>query len=217
MSFVRTMTFIGHNLGKNATLLLTFDNIESNPGMYSKYYPTAFKVVGFGATGVQSTTVTYKNQLVFLKPQVDQGNNIVSSGVFEPIKNGEQTDLITTHAVAPKTYGFTSPIPSSEGASVTAHNKTGEVATIAMGCQDAKNPDLATPFFIFKDIQNDSSVTCQFQPLLRGYFTDDFQENEVLNAEVPSAEAFKQDLEKLPEETTWVITNEGGKLAIKRG
>ncbi|KAH6911461.1 hypothetical protein BKA70DRAFT_1538553 [Coprinopsis sp. MPI-PUGE-AT-0042] len=217
MPFVRTLKFISDNLGKNATLLLTFDDIESNRGMHSEYHPTAFKVIGFSANGMQSVSVTYKNQLVFLKPQVDQSNIIVSSGVFKSVEVDQQTDLITTQAFAPKMYEFTPPVPGSAG-DITAYNKTGEEATIAIGFQDPRNPTSATPSLVFKDVPNTNSVKAKFHPVLRGYFTSDHQENEVLTSEVGSPEAFKQSLEQLPEESTWLITKEGdGKLTIKRG
>ena len=43
--FIATLNFRTHNLGKDSTLVLTFDDEKTIPGIFEDVFPTAFKYV----------------------------------------------------------------------------------------------------------------------------------------------------------------------------
>ena len=43
MVFIRNLHFVSKNIGTDVTLLLTFDDLESNPKLFRDCYPVCFK------------------------------------------------------------------------------------------------------------------------------------------------------------------------------
>ncbi|KAG2073453.1 hypothetical protein BDR04DRAFT_1141249 [Suillus decipiens] len=59
-AFVRNLTFQTNNLGKQSTLLLTFNDLSESPGVGSRE-AVVWRVSTFGESGPYQMQVTYKN------------------------------------------------------------------------------------------------------------------------------------------------------------
>ncbi|KAH6911460.1 hypothetical protein BKA70DRAFT_1423197 [Coprinopsis sp. MPI-PUGE-AT-0042] len=213
MTFTRNLKFVCEDLGKNVTLLLTFDDAEANPGTYTQYQPTAFKVLGFGATGANMATVSFESQLVFTKPHVGS-DDIIESSASHKIQLGEETELKLIQELPVKIYGFSKPTEGSPNA-ITAHNKADITVDFGVGFQDPRNKPTVLTAIVFRDIRENDTVRVAFTPVLRGYFTTGFQPQQLLTAQVQSKLAFSQNLEQLNEDTTWIIKHrDDGLLTI---
>ncbi|PPQ73472.1 hypothetical protein CVT26_010171 [Gymnopilus dilepis] len=194
-----------NNLGVNATLLLTFDDTPLKNGrIYVDYYPVAWRVATFPAQGMYAMTVSYQNQLAFIKPQVS-GDIVVSVSTWVPIDVAQTTDLQTL----PETgYAFTPPRNLPAGSRVIqAVNKTKSIQAIGIGFDNGKSFPPPTTL-LFEGVGADSSVTAEFTPSLAAYVVSDYKQNEVLRGAIQSPVIWKQDIALLGQDSSFALTRD---------
>jgi len=206
MSFTRTLTFRCKDLGRDSTLLLTF-NDEAIPGMYRDVFPTAFKVAMFGATGSYEFKVVYNSEFGFTRAQIN-GGIVVPASVYTHIDVGQETTL--TKKGSPAVYSFSKPQPIVPPTTeVVAINGTDTRENIGVGFFDS--PDGApTAVLVFTNVGPASKVQPEFIPILRGYITPDYQEGEIMKGQITPPILFTENLVRLDQDTYWKLTyNEG--------
>ncbi|KAG2073450.1 hypothetical protein BDR04DRAFT_1094974 [Suillus decipiens] len=197
-AFVRNLTFQTNNLGKESTLLLTFNDLTQSPGVGPRE-AVVWRVSTFGESGPYQMQVTYKNQLGFTKPQVTNGK-IVGAATAVDINVDQQTSLKKNEGGV---YSFTTPTTGTPDF-VKAVNDAGVKEDLAIGFR-AEGQLLPTPVLYFSDVGDASSVTAQFTPKLRAYITSDYQETEILRGEIQSPLVWEMNLATLSVSTTWTL------------
>ncbi|KAG1778273.1 hypothetical protein EV702DRAFT_1196279 [Suillus placidus] len=133
--FTRNLTFQSNNLGKEATLMLTFDG--DMEGLYKDFFPVVWKATKFGKSGPHRAQATYTSQLAFSKPQVMNGN-IIDTLTCVKINVSEKTSLTEANEV----YSFSSPVVGVKGV-LQAVNNTEAVQDIAVGLWPSSSPVLS--------------------------------------------------------------------------
>ncbi|KAG1777086.1 hypothetical protein EV702DRAFT_1105712 [Suillus placidus] len=187
--FTRNLTFESSDLGKEATILLTFDaDIE---GLYEDFFPVVWKVSKFGKTG----------GLAFTKPQVENGN-IIDAATYVKINDSEKTTLTEADGV----YQFSAPQAGTTGV-LQAMNSTGDAQDIAVGFMN-KGESMPTPALFFNGVGDGSNVTAKFTPVLRAYITSDYQETAILRGAIDTPTIWSRNLAELAPSTTWSLTRE---------
>ncbi|KAI0370040.1 hypothetical protein BV20DRAFT_1052684 [Pilatotrama ljubarskyi] len=188
-SATKDLTFWSRDLGKNVTLLLCF--MPPSPDMLVNQFPVAWKVVTLSATGESVLDVTVASQLGFCMPQIGGGQNtrILSAGCYTAINNGETTTLEVTIPTEPPVYSFTPPVPFAESKSVQAKNDTGSVAPIALGLVYGMGTSrqIISPILAWPSIAQGTSIETDFTPILRVYIAQDYQESEIIKADIQEA------------------------------
>lgn len=199
--FIRNLTIHSNNLGREVTLLLTFDS-QDMTGIYVDYYPTAWRVSTFGPSGPYAMAATYENQLSFVKPQVVD-NVIVNASTWIDINLGQQTTL-TEEPSGP--FVFSPPVTSSSVASqdIRAVNGTDVAQSLSIAFDTGKTYPPPSLLY-FPGIGAGYNVTAEFTPTLRAYIVEDYQENEILRGAIQSAVIWKQDLAAISETTSWTL------------
>ncbi|KAG1765786.1 hypothetical protein EDD22DRAFT_392408 [Suillus occidentalis] len=207
--FVRNLSFQAHDLGREATLLLTFDG--NMKGMYEKFFPIVWKVCTFGKEGYHSMSAAYTSQLAFFKAQVDDGT-ITEAATCVNINDGEITTLTQDDD---EVFHFSDPVAGTEGY-MLAKNETGFVQDIAIGFM-SPGKLMPTPALYFSDVGDGSCAEATFTPKLRAYITTDFVQTAILQRAIDTQCIWEQDLSCLDSEvTTWTLTYDschGYKLA----
>ncbi|KAG1746085.1 hypothetical protein EDB19DRAFT_1894251 [Suillus lakei] len=192
-TFVRNLNFQTNDLGREATLLLTFDG--NMKGLYKNFYPIVWRVCTFGREGSYSMRATYTSQLAFLKAQVDEGT-IIDAATCVNI-NVSDSHLLCFH--------FSDPVPG-------AKNKTGFVQNMAIGLRSTPgfmSPGelMPTPALYFNDVGDGSSALAKFTPKLRAYITSNYQQTAILQSAIDCTHwIWEHDLSCLDENTTWNLT-----------
>ncbi|KIL61605.1 hypothetical protein M378DRAFT_13412 [Amanita muscaria Koide BX008] len=212
--FTRTLTFRSNKLEREAVLVLTFDDSKT-PGIYHTVFPTAFKVSAFRTEGDQEFTVTYRSQLGFTRPQIDD-DTVVLASTYIPINAGQKT--ILTYGGDPPIYSFSIPedITPHTGQMVAQNNTDGK-ENIGVGFFE--KPDRGpSQILVFEGVGTGFSVQSEFTPILGGYITSAYKENAVLRDQIPTPLLFKQNLAQLPQLTNWRVEYNAGSgvYAIKR-
>ncbi|KAG1724090.1 uncharacterized protein EDB91DRAFT_1171505 [Suillus paluster] len=197
--FVRNLVFQCNDLGKEVTLLLTFDG--DMKGLYQDFFPIVWKVSKFGKAGPYRMRATYTSQLAFSIPQVVAGN-IVDAETSVKINVGEQTTLTDVNDV----YHFSPPTAGTPDI-LQAVNKTGAVQDMAIGFM---NPGdlMPKPALFFHEVGDGSNVTAKFTPTLRLYITSDYQETEILRGAIDTPAIWSRDLSALSESTIWNLSRD---------
>lgn len=194
---VKNLTFESNNLGKESTLLLTFDS--DMPGMYENYFPVAWRVATFGAKDVHSLVVIYKHQFALTKPQV-QHERIIDAATAVEI-NVDQTTTLTKDG---NVFHFSTPVSGIPGA-LRVVNNTGETQDIAVGFL-SPGEWIPKPALFFSKFESGSEITAQFTPKLRAYITSAYDEAAILRAAIHTSPIWECDLTALDQSTTWKIT-----------
>jgi len=210
-AFTRTLTFRSNNLGKDSTLVLTFDDMAI-PRIYEDVFPTAFKVTAFGEEGFYEITVTYVAEFGFTRAQMT-GGVVVPASTNIHIDVGQQTTL--TKRGSPEVYSFSKPqsiVPPTD--QMVAINGTDMRENIGVGFYD--RPDRAPiTVLVFERVGSGSKVQTEFIPILGGYITSDYQGNVILKAPISTHPLFKENLVELDRDTYWRITYNKGSGAYK--
>lgn len=197
--FTRNLTFQSNNLGKEATIMLTFD--ADMEGLYEDFFPVVWKVSTFGKTGPYEAHATYTSQLAFSKPQVVDGN-IIDAETSVKINVSEKTTL----TVANDVYHFSPPQAGVAGV-LQAVNSTGDVQDIAVGFMSPKEL-MPKPALYFNGVGDGSHVTARFTPVLRVYVTSDYQQTAIIRGAIDTPAIWSQDLAELAESTTWTLNRD---------
>jgi hypothetical protein len=124
-TFVRNLYFQTKDLGKEATLLLTFDSDVK--GIYEVCFPAICWLTTFGQTGSYRMHATYASQLAFSRPQITDGN-IIEAETCMGINDSEKTTLTRKNSV----FQFSNPVKGFPGY-LEARNDTGSMQDIALG------------------------------------------------------------------------------------
>ncbi|KAJ8590406.1 hypothetical protein M405DRAFT_881076 [Rhizopogon salebrosus TDB-379] len=177
--YVRNLTFQVKDLGKETTLLLTFDSDMHD--IYKTFWPVVWKVTTFGKSGSYMMHVTYTSQLAFSTLQVENGNTVDASTCVQ-IKDPQ-----------PGVGGY-----------MQAVNETGKIQDIALGFMTPGNL-MPQPALYFKDVGDGSHVVAKFTPKLRAYITSDYQESQILDVAILSDVIWEEDLDGLSQSTTWSL------------
>lgn len=201
-TIVRNLTFQSNDLGRNMTIVLTFD--ADVDGLYDTIYPVVWKVLTFQKTGLCRFDVTYTNDLALSEADIAD-ENLVQTGADFRLKPGQQTTL--TLEDDSDTLSFSPPVDGTSGY-LTAENKTGLVQDLAVGFFD---PTMSSPVsspvptHFFKEVEDGSTVAVQCKPVLRVYLESDYQETEVLVDAIDSTAIWEQDLHRLFRNTTFNV------------
>ncbi|KAG1770429.1 hypothetical protein EDD22DRAFT_948379 [Suillus occidentalis] len=196
--FIRNLSFQSNDLGKEATLMLTFDAMD---GLYEEFFPVVWKVCKFGKSGPYRAHATYTSQLAFSKPQVVDGN-IIDAETCVKINVGEKTFLTEANEV----YHFSPPLAGSSGV-LQAVNNTGAIQDIAVGFM-IKGDLMPQPALYFNEVGDGSNVTAQFTPVLRAYITSDYQETAIIRGAIDTPAIWSQNLAAISESTTWNLNRD---------
>ncbi|KAG1757723.1 hypothetical protein EDB19DRAFT_1658698 [Suillus lakei] len=198
-ALVGHLTFQSKDLGKETTLLLTFDS--DMPGMYKDYFPVAWRVTTFGKEGIYSMVVTYKHQFALSKSQIENWN-ITGAATAVEINVGQQTTLTKSGQV----FSFSTPEAGLHGA-LEAINHTGEDQDITVGFM-TPGQFLPKPALFFDNFKNSSKITAQFTPKLRAYITSEYQEGAILRDAIQTLPIWEHDLTALEQSTIWYLTRD---------
>ncbi|KAG2146202.1 hypothetical protein DEU56DRAFT_166676 [Suillus clintonianus] len=188
---VKNLTFQTNDLGREVTLLLTFD--AHTEGLEGEFNPKILKTGTFKQKGKCVMPVTYTNELAFGKAQAVTGR-IVDAAT---LKTSQRTTLTENNGV----LHFSTPETGADGF-LQAVNKTGSVQDLAVGFLNEGGFG-SGPTLRFKDVGDGSRVTALRTPILRAYITSDHQKTSVLAGAVDTPEIWAQNLDSLAESTTW--------------
>ncbi|KAG2072241.1 hypothetical protein BDR04DRAFT_1230596 [Suillus decipiens] len=194
--FTRNLTFQSNDLGRETTLMFTFD--ADMQGLYEDVFPVVWKVSRFGRTGTYKAHATYTSQLAFSKPQVVDGN-IIDAKTSVKINDSEKTSLTKANDV----YHFSSPQSGTPGV-LQAVNNTGAVQDIAVGFM-SPGDSMPKPALYFHGVGNGSHATARFTPVLRAYIMSEYEETAIIRGAVETPAIWLQDLAGLAESTTWTL------------
>jgi len=200
--FTRTITIYSKDLGGSSapTLILTFDT-QPMKGIYKDYFPVVWKLSTFPTAGDYALTATYKNQLVFVNPQVEN-DKIISASTWVDINLGQQTELTENPGSDSGTKSFTTPTASSVGNKYfKAINQVPTPQTIGVGFDNGGTPPPTV--LVFNDIGYTYNVTAEFTPTLTAYISEDYQENSVLRGAIQTPIIWRQNLAALPQTSSW--------------
>jgi len=202
-AFNRNIHIKSSNLGKEATLLFTFEDIDNFPRLYKDQYPVVWKVTTFGAEGNYDARMTYSHWLAFTRPQLS-GDKIIGAATYVSLTTGQKTILTEANGVA----HFSEP---ENAANVTpdlvqAVNKSGKLQEIALGFR-ASGSD-PTPVLYWNDVGDESNVTAKFTPRLKVYVYSDYQENAVIRGAIQSPAIWTQDISRLGENIELTLTRD---------
>ncbi|KAH6904575.1 hypothetical protein BKA70DRAFT_1431885 [Coprinopsis sp. MPI-PUGE-AT-0042] len=203
MTFIRTLNFSAEDLGDDVTLLLTFDDLETNDRLFVDCFPVCFKVIGFGAEGACEASIEYQSQLAFIKPQVNK-KDIVSASTHVKIDLGQQTTLAISAPGPPTTYKFTKPTQGSLG-NIVVTNKTDDKCEMGVGFIAPDGTVSTSLLYKANEFGVDNELVAEFTPVLRGYITSAYKQNQVLRAAIQTTCLFRQDLAQLNASTNWNI------------
>ncbi|KAF8840225.1 hypothetical protein BDN67DRAFT_968819 [Paxillus ammoniavirescens] len=212
--FSRTLTFKAKDLGVDATLMLTFDDHIS--GLYHDKFPVCWKVTNFAAKGPYSMKATYQSQLAFVKPQVDHGSDtIVDASTYQLVNVNDKTTLTKDDKGV---YHF-SDVTKGAAGFLQAVNGCPLVEDLAIGFTKPNSGQDPNPVLYFKSIGTNAFVRAQFTPVLRAYITEQYQETQIIKAEVDVSSIWQADLAGLEPTTTWILTHDKatGKYTIAEG
>lgn len=194
--FVRNLSFQTKDLGKEVTLLLTFDSDVK--GIYETCFPAVCWLTTFGQTGSYRMNATYTSQLAFSRPQVADGN-IVDAETCVEINNSEKTTLTRQNCV----FQFSKPVKGVSGF-LEAQNDTGFIQDIALGFMSPREL-MPRPILHFKEVDDASNIKVQFTPILRAYITSDYRHTKILQKAIDTPAIWEQNLAALSESTTWTL------------
>jgi hypothetical protein len=193
-TFVRNLYFQTKDLGKEATLLLTFDSDVK--GIYEICFPAICWLTTFGQTGSYRMHATYTSQLAFSRPQVTDGN-IIEAETCMGINDSEKTTLTRKNSV----FQFSNPVKGFPGY-LEARNDTGSMQDIALGFMSPGDL-MPRPMLYFKEVEDASNITIEFTPILRAYITSDYKHTAILQGAIETPVIWEQNLAALSESTTW--------------
>ncbi|KAG2339417.1 hypothetical protein BDR05DRAFT_1003378 [Suillus weaverae] len=197
--FTRNLNFQSNDLGKEATIMLTFD--ADMEGLYEDFFPVVWKVSTFGKTGAYAASATYTSQLAFSRAQVVD-ENLIRAETSIKINNSEKTTLTEANNV----YSFSAPQAGTTGV-IEAMNSTGDVQDIAVGFVK-KGELMPTPALYFNGVGDGSHVSAKFTPVLRAYLTSDYQETAILRGAIDTPAIWTRNLAELAPSTTWNLARD---------
>jgi len=198
-NYTKELTFRAVNLGRDATLVLTFD--QKVDGLFTDKYPVVWKTIKLPKIGISTTNVTYRNELGFIKPEV-RSDVIERSDVYQFLPPSAKTLLVKKDG----RFSFTNPEPGSVGYEVV--NDTDQDADMALGFTEDLHPDQPlTPVYYWNadTFEPDTSIKTQFSPILRAYITTEYEDHEIIRAPISVPLIFEKDLLKLDDSTVWIV------------
>jgi len=197
----RNLTFKTKDLGADATLMLTFDkNIK---GPHSDTFPVCWKVTRFGKEGPYSMHTTFRSEFAFVKPQAE--GDTISASTYKFINVGEKTILTKDDR---DVYHFSDVVKGEDGY-LEALNSCPKPEDMAIGFTDPTSGPEPTPALYFTEVDTGAILKAQFTPVLRAYITEQYQQAEIIKTEVSTPFIWEQDLARLSQRTSWVLTREG--------
>jgi len=211
--FVRTFTFRGINIPRDTKFLLTFD-ASNIPGVYETVFPVVWKVTSPGAG--PPPLYTYVQKFGFTRA-VSGGGVLDPASTYTHINVGQETELSKiTH---PWAYRFSTPqtiIPPTKHSVAT--NVTNGLEDIGFGFFE-RNDRPPSPVLFFENVKAGHSVHSEFTPILKGYVTSGYRENEIIRGELATPSIFKENLMHLPEHSDWLLKydSDTGRYTIERG
>jgi len=210
-SFTRKITVTSNDLGADTDLILTFDNPEANPGLYKEKFPTCWKVMHFTAKGHCNPSVTYQNQFIIDRPQIEQGK-IVRANTWVDIDAGQETKL--TNA-GDNTYNFSVPTHYSptQKNEFQVWNETDTAQAFGVGFQHKGRPFAA---LVVESVGKGNYMIAEFSPILCFYIGTGYEENQVLRHAFESSKMLAAiNLTTAPNEINFELIREhDGKLKL---
>ncbi|KIL54706.1 hypothetical protein M378DRAFT_1052136 [Amanita muscaria Koide BX008] len=185
-------------------------------GIYKDYFPVVWNAHLLESNkqlpyaGNYVLTATYKNQLVFVKPQVDNVTLTFPETWVDINVRAAMHVLILSKSL------FIAPAQTPTGGAgdkyIKAINQTPTPQTIGVGI-------LPHILLVFNEtgyaallLQSDCSghnVTAEFTPTLSAYIAEGYQENSVLRGAIATPAVWKRDLAALPETSNWKLERHG--------
>ncbi|KAF8839480.1 hypothetical protein BDN67DRAFT_1003651 [Paxillus ammoniavirescens] len=185
------------------------------------------RVFSFIIQGPYSARATYQSQLAFVKPQVDHGSDtIIDASTYQLVNVNDKTTLTKDDRGV---YHF-SDVTKGETGFLQAVNGCPLVEDLAIGFTKPNSGQDPNPVLYFKSVgcralnllenpSNSAFVKAQFTPVLHAYITEQYQETQIIRAEVDVSSIWEADLAGLSPTTTWVLTHDKatGKYTITEG
>jgi len=196
--FTRNLTFVANDLGREATLLLVFDD-TGIPGQYRTIFPVAWKVSTFGASGAYSLKVTYHSEFGFTRAE---SGGIVEASAFIHMNPGEKTILEKQGGV----YQFTRPsLIQPPSPNMEVENGTSEHQDIGFGI--FSQPERPPQDILLFDNLNAGSIAQigQFNPIISAYVTSDYKQGQILRGQPTVPVILKENLAHLEQDTIWKL------------
>ncbi|KAG1864398.1 hypothetical protein F4604DRAFT_1683400 [Suillus subluteus] len=195
--FTRNLTFQSNDLGKEATVMLTFD--ADMEGLYEDFFPVVWKVSKFGKTGPYRAHATYTSQSWMgisstLKPSVK-------------INDSEKTTLTEANDV----YHFSPPHAGVSGV-LQAVNSTGAIQDIAVGFMSPGDL-MPKPALYFNGVgaltvQNAEMAVMSLLGSLRSCgptLLRTIKRPAIIRGAIDTPAIWSQDLAGLADSTTWTL------------
>ncbi|KAF9220773.1 hypothetical protein BS17DRAFT_769099 [Gyrodon lividus] len=186
--FTRNLTFQANDLGVGATLMFTFDKYIR--GLYHDKFPSYHFRRG--------RSINHARDIP--KP-VDGSDKIVDASTHKLVNVGDKTSLTKDDNGV---YRFSGVVDGEEGY-LQAVNRCPLVEDMSIGFTKPNSGQEPTSVLYFKSIGNGALVNAQFTPVLRAYVTEQYQETQIIRAEVDSSCIWEKDLAALGMNTTWVV------------
>ncbi|KIJ15347.1 hypothetical protein PAXINDRAFT_169155 [Paxillus involutus ATCC 200175] len=197
--YSKTLTFKTNNLGTDATLMLTFNKDIHN--LHRETFPLCWKVSSFGKEGPYSIRLTFHNQLAFVKPQVQRGV-IIDASTYKLINVDQKTTLTKDDN---NVYHFSDVVKGEDGY-LEVLNGCPLREDLLIGFTDPDGIQDPAPLLYFDNVGHEELIKAQFQPFLRAYITEQYQDSEIIEAEVSTSFFWEMDLASLDPSTTWLLT-----------
>jgi len=194
----KTLTFLTSDLGRNASLVLTFDTSH-----YQSAIPLVYKVANFGGIGQHAFTITLQTKYGFICG-LPAPVGIVYA--FTHINHGEKT--ILTQGGTPLAHSFSTPTPLQPVSDkIVAQNDAREFVDIGFGPFERLDRPPAQAI-LFEHVARGSSAQLEaLAPTLLGYVSPDYvyKEGEPLRTGIPFPVVFTENLATLESDTYWKL------------
>uniref|UniRef100_A0A8H8CF17 Uncharacterized protein n=1 Tax=Psilocybe cubensis TaxID=181762 RepID=A0A8H8CF17_PSICU len=200
----RTMDFYAANTKVDITLLLMFEPPAAGK-LYSDLFPTAWKVITFSGTGINSATVTYTAATGFFAPQLHQTLSLVRHTgqrcTLAPNSNGQMNHITDAKTGTAGVMQCTNVTPQPANIGIGFFNKAG---------------NKMEPAILWQNVAKNATLSVQLTPRLKIYATTDYKTSQLITGDVESPLLFYQNLIGLAAHTEWnVIVDEGtGEIKI---
>jgi len=191
----RKLTFHSKDLGKDVTLMLTFNTLQKTAG--GEEAPLCWKVISLNATGIDKAEVQWSATTAFFIPQIDAGNLVESS-------NGQVCSTGETCSVQEKggKAFVTSALPGTPG-KMMCINETDLVADIGIGFV---LKDEIEPGIVWKQVASQDTLVVELTPKLRIYANRDYKETEILRGQIVTDPLFDNNLMHIMPDTHYTVS-----------
>jgi len=178
LAMSKILKFIGHDLGINVTLMLTFAPEE-----------VCWRVIKLGKANHVSGEVIHSPHTAFLAPLITPGNMVIAE-TWQECAIGQTCDLMEEEGF----FQFTQPVTGDTNVALRCTNKTSTLQSLGVGYY---HDETIAPFVIIKGIGANGTLDVEPISKLSIYSTSDYKESQLITSEIKSPKLWEQDLTTL--------------------